>query len=347
MAKKLTLPFHPNTTQYPISVISPPPFFTDTTHYPVKVLAPPPKKSTSAGIVPDYYPGGSMPLDPDNPNVGKVVNTPQGPRAYGPQDAITAAGFDPTSHLPIPGPGAHGGFLTSIFDDPMYGLALQTWLAHTTAGRSTLRDSLQRAVIQSGYIPKFSAEAGTGDLAGYADDLDQNTINFANQNPNSVAAQQLAAYKQNLINTNYQLAARGLRGGANVSHTGYLTAANDRQTTANVNNLIDAIRGYAGTYQTLLGSEDTAFRNAIADIGTRLASTPGPVYAPSTAGGNTAVLAAPSDAEPDTGPLGTVTWGGRQFTSKADLTAFLNSIPYGLTPAQWAAFHPTAWAGLK
>jgi len=264
---------------------------------------------------------------------GTPYGDPESPYGRGLQEAMTPPGY-----------------WTSLFDDPMYQLALANWNSRLGTGRGNLRDQIRTAVINAGVAPKFS-DPRYQDLAQYADDLDQNTIDLAtNQtaNPGSQKAALDRNYQQGLTNLAYQLAGRGtgsdLYGGANTIRTGLLNTQNDIAQNQLVSSLVDSIRGNVSSYNTLQDTEGTTLRQALADVANRLGGAQGPVYGLNTAdpGG---LLSTRTPTEALAGKP--VTWGNRTFTSKSALSAFLDSVPGGMSPEMWARYHPTAWASLS
>lgn len=243
------------------------------------------------------------------------------------------------------------GYISTIFDDPMYQAALNRYNTNLGLGRTTLRDQIQQAIIRSGYIPTMSQE-----LAQYADDLDNPTITAAQGNQMSQKAILDRQLAQNQTNLDYALAGRGsgsnLFGGAHQIGADALTDQHNAAAYQQMGSLIDALQGYGRDWVGTQTGEGDKLQGVLTDVASRLASTPGPTYDDLTADpaavglmGQLPYSLLPNERTDVTGTQGPVTWGGRQFLTKDALTQYLNSIP-GITSAQFAAAHPSAWGRL-
>jgi len=240
---------------------------------------------------------------------------------------------------------AKPGYYSTIFDDPLYQAALKNYLSRTQTGRNALRNQLQNAVIQSGYIPKFNDNP---DLQGYADDLDQETINRAQGNQMSQA--NMLNNQENIARNDiaYRLAARGeglIGPGAGTQTVASQNLQNQYAMTRNqqMGSLLDAIRGYITDYAGVGETAGQDLLTAAKDTASRLANAPGPAWDLTTATPESAVEYGIAP-----GAQGAVNWGGQQFMSRQGLSDFLNQFTKwgGITPERWAATHPAAWARL-
>lgn len=126
--------------------------------------------------------------------------------------------------------------------------------ANVEMARNSLRDSIRRAVVQSGYNVATNAP---GDLAGYMGDIDATTLAAAQQNQMSDRAQLEKALNQGMTALPYKLAARGALGsGLAATQTSALREDFDQASYNRLNQVLDAIRGGVGQYTGAVSSED-------------------------------------------------------------------------------------------
>jgi hypothetical protein len=243
------------------------------------------------------------------------------------------------------------GYYATLFDDPLYQAAMANYMTRTQTGRNNLRNQLRSAVIGSGYIPNY---ADNPDLAGYADDLDAETISRAQGNPTSQAA--LLTKQEDLARNDipYRLAARGeglIGGGTQEVASNNLQQQYTMARNQQMSSLLDALRGNVGGYASLLDTAGTDLTNTARDTALRLAQAGGPTWDLSTASPEAASafgIAAPTTLANAAGEAGPVTWGGQSFNSRQGLTDFLRQFTRfgGITPEMFAATHPSAWGRL-
>jgi hypothetical protein len=320
-------------------------------------------KPTIANPVIGTYAGQQIYQPPGNLASGTVIGAgqwgnqgwaAQPGRDYSPGPDYTAGLGEAIAGSPFPAAKPKPpppGYYSTLFDDPLYQAAIANYTARLQGGRNLLRSQLQNAVIQSGYIPSY---ADNPDLQGYADDLDQATIDRAQGNQLSQKAQLEKQQGLDLNDINYQLAARGeglLGGGTQQVATNLLQNRYTLARNQQMQSLIDALRGNITDYGTLGETAGQDLLGAARETATRLAQSQGPTWDLSTAAPEAAAaygIAAPTTLASAAGEQGPVTWGGQQFMSKQGLTDFLNRFTRwgGITPEMFAATHPAAWGRL-
>lgn len=295
------------------------------------------------------YNGQTIYQPPGDLASGTVVGADQWgqqgwPAVNGP--AYNTPGTDPTKPTKPP-----SGYYATLFDDPLYQAAMANYMTRTQTGRNNLRNQLRSAVIGSGYIPNY---ADNPDLAGYADDLDAETITRAQGNPTSQAA--LLTKQEDLARNDipYRLAARGeglIGGGTQEVASNNLQQQYTMARNQQMSSLLDALRGNIGGYASLLDTAGTDLTNTARDTALRLAQAGGPTWDLSSASPEAASafgIAAPTTLANAAGEAGPVNWGGQSFTSRQGLTDFLRQFTRfgGITPEMFAATHPSAWGRL-
>lgn len=189
-----------------------------------------------------------------------------------------------------------------ILDDPIYQAALGNANYNIDTGRRSLRDQIRQLVINSGYNPTLS-----GELAGYAADVDEGTRAAAATNQFSTRAQARAGLSLGQRKLRYSLAARGILGsGALASGQSFLgmsTAAREHQ---NMLDLLNKITAGAGTYTGLQATERGTLADAMNATAMRLAAQPGPTYdTPLVPAAVPATVPATVKPKPTTMPLAT------------------------------------------
>lgn len=165
------------------------------------------------------------------------------------------------------------GFQAQITSDPVYRAALSSSNLNMQTGRNALRDSIRQMVIASGIDPTKSL---TGELAGYAADLDPTTLATAAQNPLSAMRGFQGALDVGKQNLRYVLAARGLTGSGGVASGQSVLGMNyDRSTHDALQKMLAGIQTGAGTYAGLQASESGKLNEAMTGVAARLAQLPG------------------------------------------------------------------------
>jgi hypothetical protein len=187
-------------------------------------------------------------------------------------------------------PGAPSGYLSELTSQPDYLKGLDAYNAAMQSNRNTLRDQIQQAVIQSGYVPSLS-----GELAQYGADIDEQTKAAAAGNQMSQKAQLDKQYQQGLTDLAWRLAGLGtgtaMQGGMGTALTGNLKDQYDTAGYNSMQSLLQAlgqnVGGYNQSSQGLLSNWIGQQQN----IAGRLAALQGPTYPDATA---PAAPAAPS-----------------------------------------------------
>jgi hypothetical protein len=163
--------------------------------------------------------------------------------------------------------------MAQILGHPLAQSALAAYTNALSANRGNLRGQIQSAIIQSGYLPDMQ-----GDLAGYADDLDQLTRERTLGNQTSQKALLDKAVSSGLTRLSYDLASRGTgsggRGGGfqvgSRTIEDQAALARSQQMAA----LTDAIRGGIGGYNQQSLDARTAYDNALFGVAGLLANQP-------------------------------------------------------------------------
>lgn len=188
-----------------------------------------------------------------------------------------AGGGDPGAGGGGDGGGGGGGgggvsddYMNQILSHPLGKAALQAYTDAVAGSRGDLRELIRSSVIQSGYVPDLQ-----GELAQYADDIDEQTKAAALGNQTSQAAQLAKARQNGMTSLAYALAARGTgsggRGGAMTVGSGQLedqvTLARAQQLSA----LQDAIRGGIFGMNDKNANARTNYNNALYGVAGLLA----------------------------------------------------------------------------
>lgn len=283
-----------------------------------------------------YAPGGVTYAPPAAAPAAPAARPFMG--AEGPAPAAPASVWNPNAYL------------DQLRGDPMYGSALETFANALKGARTGLRGSIQEAVIRSGFDPSSKL---TGDLAGYAADIDEQTRQSAATNQLSQRALLEQGLARNTKNLSYANAARGgLRSGMTTAGVSRLTRENQIATNDAMNQLGDAIRGGITGFQGVESQLSRQRDDAIEAIASRLAQLQGP--APDfEAPAETAAPSAPG-AVPGvnygansfyTPAAGAVQWGGQQFNTKAAMARWLSAR--GANFQTWAGKYPQLAARLS
>lgn len=271
------------------------------------------------------------------------------------------------------------GYEAEMLADPTYQGVMNAYNKALAAGRASLVGNLNSAVTQAGFDPRAGF---TGDLAPYASDITDATIQSALTNPMSARAQLQAQTDTARKLLGYQLAARGVeRSGELSTGNTYLNNQYETQSTQQLNNLLNAVRSGVGDYQSQIQSLEANKNNAVSAIADRIAAANQNTYTPDdilaivqayqSQGGDGGLTITPPDSSGSSGPSGpvapadalsrvvssgqnvftpstpkvkTVTVDGRVFSSRSDLTRYLQSR--GKNPALWAQNNNNLWLGL-
>jgi hypothetical protein len=200
---------------------------------------------------------------------GPIPTAPQLP----PSDTGTGSGSDTS----IGGGGGptdpYAAQMEAILSHPLGKSALQAYTDAISAGRGNLRGQIQSAIIQSGYLPDMQ-----GELAAYADDLDQLTRERTLGNQTSQKAQLDKAVSSGLTRLSYDLASRGTgsggRGGGFQVGSRVIedqaALARSQQMAA----LTEAIRGGIGGFNQQSADARGTYNNALLGIAGLLANKP-------------------------------------------------------------------------
>jgi len=225
-----------------------------------------PKKKASPAV-PSMGIGG-----PGGPVTGRVVL--RGPDLGDPVQSVVAPGLPGGAVLP----GASTKTTTQkikpdyqleLTGDYMYGPTIDAFNSAIQGARTSLRDQIRRAVIQSGY--DIGSQL-TGGLAEYAGDIDPTTAAAAAANQFSDRAQLQAARDKGMSDLAYQLAGRGtLRSGAEAAGAGQINQSFQAQSNAQMNDLLSAISGGVGDYQNIYSQAQQNKNQALLQIADRLA----------------------------------------------------------------------------
>ena len=208
-------------------------------------------------------------------------------------------------------PGTGTGPITPSYkleltSDPLYQQVMDSFSGALSGARSSLRDQIRNAVIQSGYDIRNQIPSDLGD---YAADIDPATAAAAAGNQLSGRAQLQQALDRGRSNLDYSLAARGvLRSGAEATGQTDLQQQYQTQSNSQMQSLLDAIRGGVGGYTNLVSDQTSARNAALEQIASRLAALQGPTYDGGGGGGESYVppsglSSAPSGLEVPTAPV--------------------------------------------
>jgi hypothetical protein len=178
----------------------------------------------------------------------------------------------------------------------MYRAATEAY-ATLQSGRTSLRDQIRNAIIQSGYDIRGTMPS---DLGEYGGDIDAATAAAALANPLSGRAQLQQALERGGSDLGYQLAARGtLRSGALAAGQGALQQSYQQQSNQQLQDLLSAIRGGVSGYTDLMNQSLATRNKAWEDVASRLARLQGARYAAELAARNQPVeYYGPAEAGP-------------------------------------------------
>lgn len=172
-------------------------------------------------------------------------------------------------------PSEYQGEITA---DPEYQLG-QTNLTNTqntlAQGRA---NAFRQAFIAGGFAPgTFQSALGRDpNLAQFAGDIDQGTIDAAAANQMSGQAQRGRQLAEAQAALPYQLAARGVaRSGAAATRSSAFQRSYDEQSATGLSSLLDALRGTTGDYNTGLQNAANQWEQTKSGIANRLAQTRG------------------------------------------------------------------------
>jgi hypothetical protein len=158
----------------------------------------------------------------------------------------------------------------------MYRQASEAYSAALQGGRTSLRDQIRNAIIQSGYDIRGRLPS---DLGEYGGDIDEATAQTALQNPFSQRALLEQALGTGQSDLGYQLAARGtLRSGALAAGTGGLQQQYQQKQAQQTQDLLNAIRGGATSYADLASQALSTRNQAWENVASRLAQLAGARY---------------------------------------------------------------------
>ncbi|HSV08534.1 MAG TPA: hypothetical protein VLI07_18605 [Candidatus Binatus sp.] len=161
--------------------------------------------------------------------------------------------------------------MSEIQGDPIYQAAIQQMNANIGSGRTSLRDAIRQAVIKGGWDLTGRM---SGDLAGYAGDVDPATRAAAAGNQLSTKAQLDLALKRGISNANAGLAARGmLRSGGTETSGQRLNEQYQVQSNTAMGDLVDAIRGGVSNFAGLQREQQSGLNSVMSEVASRLAQS--------------------------------------------------------------------------
>lgn len=167
-------------------------------------------------------------------------------------------------------------YLAQLTSDPIYQSGLTSYQNTLQANQNALAAALKQSIIQGGWTPGTGAgqinlsNVGGQDLSG---DIDQSTIDLANQNQMSDRAQLQQQLTKGLADIPSQLAARGAArsGAANIASA---NVQNQYDVAANqaLQNLSQALGGNVSTWAQNNANALAGWNSAQTDVANRLAS---------------------------------------------------------------------------
>jgi len=165
-----------------------------------------------------------------------------------------------------------------IASDPEYQLGLNS-LTNTQNSLAQARaNAFRQNFIKGGFgAGTFQSEISKDpSLAGFAGDIDADTLSAAAANQMSTKAQLDRQLAQGQAAIPYQLAARGVaRSGAAATRSSDLQRGYDEQSSQQLSSLLDALRGVGGDYTSGLVDAANQWEQKKSNVALRLAQTQG------------------------------------------------------------------------
>lgn len=301
-----------------------------------------PKSVYAGGSAP--FPGGAT-IGPGAPVPKSVYTPPLVPTPQTtPQQATDAQAANPFNY---------GAYLAEIQNDPVYMAALGNLNTSSQNWRRQLQSAIAGAVTQGGWDIRGALE-GDPSLQAYAGDVTPEVAAAAAANQLSSRAQLEKQFNQQLAANAYAQAARGTLGsGSQAVAATNITDENVIAQNKARQELLDSLRGNVGSYLGNVAAGQQALDVTRGEVAARLAALEGATYGVGTQPiENAEDQGIIDETGTDTGvpnAVGTVgvQWGGRTFTTKAELASWLKSQGKGVTYAQWAQNHQQAAKRLR